>query len=71
MVASLNAWWPDEVIFRSKDGGETWSRIWDWGFYPERNYKFEMDITAAPWLNLGLTSSSLDPAPNGLDDRGP
>lgn len=63
MVASFNAWWPDEVIFRSKDGGETWSRIWDWGFYPERSYKFEMDITAAPWLNLGLTSSSLDPAP--------
>ncbi|QUL57309.1 xyloglucanase [Paenibacillus tritici] len=63
MVASLNAWWPDEVIFRSKDGGETWSRIWDWGSYPERNYKFEMDITAAPWLDHGLTSTSLDPAP--------
>ncbi|MEK5493823.1 X2-like carbohydrate binding domain-containing protein [Paenibacillus sp. FSL R7-0297] len=64
MVSSLNAWWPDEVIFRSKDGGASWSRIWDWGFYPERSYKFAMDITAAPWLNHGITdSTSLDPSP--------
>ncbi|CQR55184.1 X2-like carbohydrate binding domain-containing protein [Paenibacillus riograndensis] len=64
MVSSLNAWWPDEVIFRSTNGGATWSRIWDWGFYPERTYKFAMDITAAPWLNHGITNStSLDPSP--------
>ncbi|MEK3700563.1 X2-like carbohydrate binding domain-containing protein [Paenibacillus sp. FSL R10-2199] len=63
MVSSLNAWWPDEVIFRSTNGGATWSRIWDWGNYPERTYKFAMDITAAPWLDHGVTSTSLDPSP--------
>ncbi|MEK3735555.1 X2-like carbohydrate binding domain-containing protein [Paenibacillus sp. FSL E2-0230] len=63
MVSSLNAWWPDEVIFRSTNGGATWSRIWDWGNYPERTYKFSMDITAAPWLDHGTTSTSLDPSP--------
>lgn len=63
MVSSLNAWWPDEVIFRSTNGGATWSRIWDWGNYPERTYKFAMDITAAPWLNHGTSSTSLDPSP--------
>ncbi|CAH1190540.1 hypothetical protein PAECIP111892_00235 [Paenibacillus auburnensis] len=63
MVSSLNAWWPDEVIFRSTNGGATWSRIWDWGNYPERTYKFAMNITAAPWLDNGTTSSSLDPSP--------
>ncbi|MHA6530035.1 X2-like carbohydrate binding domain-containing protein [Paenibacillus sp. BAC0078] len=64
MVASFNAWWPDEVIFRSTDGGATWSRIWDWGFYPERNYKFNLDISAAPWLDHGVTNpTSIDPSP--------
>ncbi len=63
MVSSLNAWWPDEVIFRSTDGGATWSRSWDWGFYPERNLKYKMDITAAPWLDHGQNDTSLDPAP--------
>ncbi|OMD45931.1 xyloglucanase [Paenibacillus borealis] len=63
MVSSLNAWWPDEVIFRSTNGGATWSRIWDWGNYPERTYKFAMNITAAPWLDHGTTSTSLDPSP--------
>lgn len=63
MVSSLNAWWPDEVIFRSTNGGATWNRIWDWGNYPERTYKFSMDITAAPWLDHGTTSTSLDPSP--------
>lgn len=53
MVASLNAWWPDLIIFRSNNSvritfistsrqetdvqqGTTWSRIWDWGTYPDR-----------------------------------
>src|SRR5262249_2535094 len=36
MVAALNSWWPDTMIWRSLDGGTSWSRIWDWGAYPDR-----------------------------------
>ncbi len=28
MVAALNSWWPDGQIFRSTDGGVTWSPLW-------------------------------------------
>jgi photosystem II stability/assembly factor-like uncharacterized protein len=51
MVAALNSWWPDTILFRSSDGGTTWSRIWEWsGSFPERLLRYTMDITAAPWL---------------------
>lgn len=52
MVASLNSWWPDAIIFRSTDGGETWSRIWDWDGYPNHTFRYTQDISAAPWLDL-------------------
>ncbi len=53
MVATLNSWWPDANIYRSTDGGVTWSGIWEWNGYPTRNLKYTQDITAAPWLNSG------------------
>ncbi|WP_265442839.1 dockerin type I domain-containing protein [Acetivibrio straminisolvens] len=53
IVTSMNAWWPDEFIFRSTDGGATWKNIWEWAFYPERILHYEMDISAAPWLDWG------------------
>nr|2CN3_A Chain A, BETA-1,4-XYLOGLUCAN HYDROLASE [Acetivibrio thermocellus]2CN3_B Chain B, BETA-1,4-XYLOGLUCAN HYDROLASE [Acetivibrio thermocellus] len=53
MVTSMNAWWPDEYIFRSTDGGATWKNIWEWGMYPERILHYEIDISAAPWLDWG------------------
>jgi xyloglucan-specific exo-beta-1,4-glucanase len=28
MVSALNAWWPDDIIWRSLDSGTTWSPIW-------------------------------------------
>ncbi|KAJ7169606.1 hypothetical protein C8R46DRAFT_1217285 [Mycena filopes] len=28
MVAALNSWWPDGQIYRSTNGGATWSPIW-------------------------------------------
>lgn len=50
MVASVNSWWPDLQIFRSTDGGKTWSTLWNWVSYPilARNYK--IDQTLAPWI---------------------
>ncbi|WP_116245728.1 cellulose binding domain-containing protein [Nocardiopsis sp. FIRDI 009] len=53
MVTSQISWWPDNQIFRSTDRGETWTRAWDWGNYPERVTRYEMDISAAPWLDFG------------------
>ncbi|OPX42278.1 xyloglucanase Xgh74A precursor [Ruminiclostridium hungatei] len=58
MVTSLVSWWPDDMIWRSLDGGTTWSRIWDWGNYPERILKYTHDISGAPWLDWGAASST-------------
>lgn len=37
MVAALNCWWPDELIWRSTNGGATWSPIWEFNGYPAIN----------------------------------
>lgn len=58
MVATLNSWWPDAIIFRSTDGGSTWTRIWDWNGYPDRTLRYTQDISSAPWLTFGT-----NPAP--------
>lgn len=50
MVAALNCWWPDEIIWRSLDSGETWSPIWAWNGYPDIDYYYDYDISNAPWL---------------------
>src|SRR5262245_9342759 len=52
MVAALNSWWPDTILFRSVNGGSTWTRIWDWTSYPIRSFRYLQDITAAPWLTF-------------------
>jgi xyloglucan-specific exo-beta-1,4-glucanase len=62
MVATLNSWWPDALIFRSTDAGATWSRIWEWAGYPSRTLHYTLDITNAPWLNFGNTSP-VEPEP--------
>ncbi len=62
MVASLNSWWPDAILFRSTDAGATWTRIWDWASYPSRTLRYTMDISNAPWLNFGNTNP-VDPVP--------
>src|SRR5678816_4201889 len=50
MVTGYSSWWPDTQIFRSTNGGATWSRIWDWTRYPSRSFRYTQDITAAQWL---------------------
>ncbi len=64
MVSSQQSWWPDDIIFRSTDGGATWKRIWEivstasWP-WPRVNH-YVQDISGAPWLNWGRT---VDPLP--------
>jgi hypothetical protein len=53
MVATQISWWPDVIFFRSTNGGTTWTRIWDWGSYPNRTFRYTMDITSVPWLTFG------------------
>jgi hypothetical protein len=53
MVATQISWWPDAIFFRSKDGGATWTRIWDFTSYPNRSFRYTQDISAAPWLTFG------------------
>ncbi|MFE9749064.1 cellulose binding domain-containing protein [Saccharothrix saharensis] len=55
MVATQVQWWPDINIFRSTDGGATWTRIWDWGTYPERTTRYTMDISSVPWMDWGTS----------------
>ncbi|KAF8854623.1 putative endoglucanase [Acephala macrosclerotiorum] len=50
MVAALNCWWPDEIMWRSTDHGATWSPIWAWNGYPALDFYYSYDISLAPWL---------------------
>ncbi|EAW13711.1 putative endoglucanase [Aspergillus clavatus NRRL 1] len=55
MVAALNSWWPDGIVWRSVNSGATWSAIWDWNGYPNMNKYYSYDISNAPWLLDGST----------------
>ncbi len=56
VVASVNSWWPDALLFRTTDGGTTWERIWEWASYPDRTLYYTIDVSNAPWLNFGNTN---------------
>jgi xyloglucan-specific exo-beta-1,4-glucanase len=60
MVAALNAWWPDELIWRSTDSGATWSPIWEWVGYPNLEFFYGYDISAAPWLQDDTSTEQFD-----------
>ena len=53
MVATQISWWPDVIFFRSTNGGASWTRVWDWASYPNRTFRYRMDITSSPWLTFG------------------
>lgn len=55
MVTGYSSWWPDTQIWRSTNGGTTWSRIWDWSRYPNRTFRYTQDVTASPWLRWPAT----------------
>ncbi|GAB4230925.1 MAG: cellulose binding domain-containing protein [Acidobacteriota bacterium] len=54
VVSTMNQWWPDENLYRTTDGGRTWTPLWSWGeAYPERIFRYRLDISKAPWLDWG------------------
>ncbi|MDF2987927.1 MAG: xeg74 [Eubacterium sp.] len=65
MIATLNCWWPEGILFRSTDGGATWTRSWDWVSYPTRSLRYTLDISNTPWLNFGVNgvATSENPSP--------
>ncbi|KAF9443716.1 carbohydrate-binding module family 1 protein [Macrolepiota fuliginosa MF-IS2] len=50
MVAALNSWWPDGQIFRSIDGGASWTALWAWNGYPNLIKSYSYDDSLAPWI---------------------
>jgi hypothetical protein len=56
MVSAFNSWWPDTIIWRSTNGGSTWSQIWNWTSYPSRSLMYTLNDSAAPWVNEGNTN---------------
>jgi xyloglucan-specific exo-beta-1,4-glucanase len=52
MVTGYSSWWPDTLIWRSTDGGATWSGIWEWAG-SDRTLGYTHDISAVPWLTFG------------------
>ncbi|KAJ7492893.1 hypothetical protein FB451DRAFT_1220016 [Mycena latifolia] len=62
MVAALNSWWPDGQIFRSTNGGASWSPLWSWLSYPTMNKFYTYSDTLAPWLG----PNSVDGTPGDL-----
>jgi photosystem II stability/assembly factor-like uncharacterized protein len=53
VATTLNEWWPDEYIYRSRDGGKTWDAIWYQDGWPGRVNKYSLDISMSPWLDWG------------------
>lgn len=62
VVATLNSWWPDARFYRSTDYGKTWSPIWDWDGYPNKKYKYNLDISKAKWLTFNKIDD-VEPSP--------
>ena len=65
VVAPLNQWYPDTNFFRSLDGGNTWSLIWNlsftnpagWPPYMVPGYTINY-ASIAPWLTFGATPAT-------------
>ncbi|TDC59444.1 xyloglucanase [Micromonospora sp. KC207] len=55
MASTCNNWWPDEILYRSTDSGQTWSLSWDYAEGQDRTDRFVMDSTDAPWVSWNGT----------------
>ncbi|WP_030851060.1 sialidase family protein [Streptomyces sp. NRRL S-475] len=57
MVSTQVKWYPDCLLFRSTDGGASWTPAWELGPNSERTLRYDIDITAAPWLTWNASPS--------------
>lgn len=55
MTSTLNSWWPDGQLFRSTDGGATWTKSFYWDQSGKGAFKYKMELTF-PWLNWGIAT---------------
>ncbi|MFL6306040.1 MAG: WD40/YVTN/BNR-like repeat-containing protein [Candidatus Sulfotelmatobacter sp.] len=65
VVAALNQWFPDTQFFRSLDGGNNWSLIWNVSFTNPAGWppylvpKYTLNYASvAPWLTFGATPAT-------------
>ncbi|KAI9687184.1 MAG: hypothetical protein M1820_010510 [Bogoriella megaspora] len=52
VVATLNSWYPDAILWRSTDSGASWTAIWEYTSYPDRNFLYSISNTNAPWISI-------------------
>lgn len=62
MVTTMTRHFPEDNIFRSKDGGQTWKSLWTISDEDVRTDSYTIDYTAAPWLDWGIKK-----APDGVE----
>ncbi|MFD5316276.1 cellulose binding domain-containing protein [Streptomyces sp. NPDC127098] len=63
MVTAYSSWWPDTQIFRSADGGDSWSRSWEFTSYPNRSKRYTIDISSVPWMDFNATPQPPEESP--------
>jgi len=73
MVGTQSAYIPDGAVWRSVDGGATWSKSWEYtNNGASRSFRAVMDVSAAPWMaNPGIYTApqyniQLGPAVDGI-----
>ncbi len=63
VVSELNRWWPEANIWRSTNGGVTWTSMWNWGPWPTRTFRYAHDISASSWLTFNQVLALPERAP--------
>jgi hypothetical protein len=63
MVTGYSSWWPDTFVYRSTNGGQTWSSAWNFTSYPNRADAYTLNISSEPWLTFGATTQEPVEAP--------
>lgn len=63
MATRIVSWWPDTNIYRSNDGGNTWTAIWKFAGYPDRDLKYTQDISKSPWLDWSEMKNAPEVSP--------
>ncbi|MBN1887812.1 MAG: PKD domain-containing protein [Thermoflexales bacterium] len=63
MVSTLEQWWPDDNLYRSTDGGTSWTPLWSLGPWPTRIMSYTQYISASPYLAWGGAANPPETSP--------